>query len=284
MPDNVQDPAVNNDVPAAPSPSAWVPDDIKPFVEAKGWKSPVDAIKGYQNLEKLQRTPIDRTLVLPEKEDAPEWAQVYDRLGRPKSPNDYKFDGVEIEPGVANLLEGEDGFAAVAHKLGLSQKAAGELVNWFNTKSQGAVEQTSEQLAEKHTAELEQVKTAWGSAYEGNVRIAKAAVNALGLGAEELEQIENALGTEWLMKTFHRIGTQLGEHARPGDPNAVPNDSGVGLTPGEASAKLEELFRDKAFTDRYFNGDKDASERVQNLTKAIAGTGLVRPDTMRVAR
>jgi hypothetical protein len=282
MPDEVVQTPLPN-VPAAPSPSAWVPNDVKPFVEAKGWKSPADVISGYQNLEKLQRTPIDRTLVVPEKEDAPEWGQIFDRLGRPKSPADYKFDGVELGEGVANLIQGEDGFAAVAHKLGLSQKAAGELVSWFNQRSEGSVQQTEEQIAERHTAELEQVKTAWGAAFEPNVRIAKAAVSALGLGAEELEQIENALGTEWLMKTFHRIGTQLGEHARPADGGPEANDNGFGLSPAQADAKLRELLRDEAFSKRYFEGDKDANDRVQNLTKAIAGTGLVRPD-QRVAR
>ena len=85
-------------------------EDIRGFVENKGWKDPSDAITGYINLEKyLGADKAGRGLVLP-KDDAAtdEWGQVYDRLGRPKSPDEYKLPVPDGDTGeFAKMAAGE---------------------------------------------------------------------------------------------------------------------------------------------------------------------------------
>lgn len=263
-----------------PPATEWFPAEAKPYVEAKGWKSPADVVASYQNIEKLQRTPIDRTVVLPEKEDDPEWSKIHERLGRPPSPDKYTFEGYQPVDGQPDLVGGDDGFAAVAHKLGLSQKAAGEIYKWYVGKAEGIETLGGEQKAEMHTAAMEKVKTQWGQAYEQNTAIARNAVATLGLDAEALEKIEDALGTEWLMTTFHRIGQRLGEQAPANAEGRGAGREGFGVTPAEAQLKVEELLRDEAFVRRYYEGDREAVDRMQRLHQAIAGTAVVRPNSV----
>jgi hypothetical protein len=265
-------------------PQAWFGDEVKDYVGAKGWKNPSDVITSYQQIEKLQRTPVDRTVVLPEKpDDAEAWAKVHERLGRPASADKYQFEGYEPQDG--DLVQGEQGFAAMAHKLGLSQAQAGELYKWYGGRSQEFEGQSEQMKAEAHTADLEKVRTAWGQAYDQKVSQGKMAASALGLGADDLQKIEDALGTEWLMNTMQRIGAQLDEGgAPPRDDTHVDDGGKFGLSPAEADQKLQELFRDDAFLKRYFEGDKDAMDRVGKLTQAIAGTSLVRPNALVAAR
>lgn len=263
-----------------PNEKAWFGDAHKDYVGAKGWKTPDDAIGSYQQLERLQRTPVDRTVVLPEKpDDAEGWSKVYERLGRPAAADKYAFEGYEPQDG--DLVQGENGFAALAHKIGLTQAQAAEMYKWYGGRASEFEGQTAEMKAEAHTAEFEKVKASWGQAYEQKLTQGKMAISALGLSAEDLEGLENALGTEWLMNTMQRIGAQLDESgAHERDDTHVSEPSKFGLSPAEADLKLQELFRDEQFTKRYFEGDKEAVDRVGKLTQAIAGTSLVRPNSM----
>lgn len=265
------DPA--DDKTPAPAPASWygTTPETEGFVKAKGWTSPDDAVKSYQNLEKLQRTPAARTLVIPDREDDAEgWTQIHARLGRPDAPTGYKLEGYEAAEGQTDLVSGEDGFLAVAHANGLSQRAANALYQWYVQREGGQTEASAERLAVEHTAGLEKMKTTWGQAFEKNIGVARHASRTLGVSEEELSKLEDALGTEWLMTTFHRIGSSLGGEPQLG--GTEPTSRGLGVSPAEAQAKLNELLHDPAFYHRYVEGHPGAMAEVQKLTEAIAGT------------
>src|SRR5690606_18358521 len=61
-------------------------DDLKGFVQNKGFKDPASVLDSYRNLEKLMGTPKERLLRLPENmDDANAMGEIYTRLGRPQT-------------------------------------------------------------------------------------------------------------------------------------------------------------------------------------------------------
>uniref|UniRef100_UPI0019553C3F hypothetical protein n=1 Tax=Methylobacterium sp. B34 TaxID=95563 RepID=UPI0019553C3F len=103
---------------------------FQPLLQAKGWKSPVDALTAYQNLE----THVGRAIVPPGADAKPEdWAPVYDKLGRPQAPDGYT--GVARPADLpADFLPDDDlsGFRQAAHTAGLSDRQAQALFGWFS--------------------------------------------------------------------------------------------------------------------------------------------------------
>jgi hypothetical protein len=87
----------------------------------------------------------------------------------------------------------------------------------------------------------------------------------LGYGVEELESIEDRLGTADMMKLFAAVGSKMGED----DFDAGDGDGGgFGLTPAAAKQQLETLKLDKEFMNLYLAGDKDAMAKYTRLMGA----------------
>ena len=82
---------VVTETPAAPAaPADWtagLPEEMKGYVQNKGFKDPSAVVESYRNFEKLMGVPQDRMIKLPEKaEDKAAWDSIYNRLGRPEKP------------------------------------------------------------------------------------------------------------------------------------------------------------------------------------------------------
>jgi hypothetical protein len=90
-----------------------------------------------------------------------------DKLGRPKSDADYKFEAPKNMPeGLPYDEQLDKSFRGVAHKLGLSQAQAAGLRDMFVEYQVGAyngvAEKTGEQLAQRVTAATEAMEKKWG--------------------------------------------------------------------------------------------------------------------------
>ena len=101
---------------AAPStPPSWTTgftDELKGYVDAKGFKDAQSVVESYRNFEKIKGVPQERLLTLPEKDEDPSWNDVWKRLGRPDQPKDYQLE-VPKEFGV-NRTEND----VVVHGIG----------------------------------------------------------------------------------------------------------------------------------------------------------------------
>jgi hypothetical protein len=235
------------------------PEDVRGFVENKGWKGPTDAISGYINLEKfLGADKAGRGLVLPKDENSPEWDQVYDRLGRPKSPADYKLPIPDNDTGE---------FAKVAaetfHKLGLTSKQAAALTEWYNTESQEKLGAQMEQSFQKSEVELSELQREWGPQFDANVAAGQRAAAALGIDPDTLSKIENVVGTKQLLKAFTDIGKMMAEDSFvEGEGNTK-----FGVSPEAARARIRDLQSDREWTSKYLGGNADAKAEMQRLMR-----------------
>lgn len=247
------------------APVAWLgeADDLTTgYVQNKGWQSPSDAVKSYQNLEKLLGADrAGNTVILP-KPDASteELGAFYNRLGRPADAAGYK---IEVPDG------GSKDFATAAagkfHELGLSQKQGEALAAWWNETAGAQTAAAAAARASQFQADDAALKTAWGQAFQQNLVQAQQAVRGLGLDNAMIDKLSDAMGHKATMELLQKIGSKMGEDSFVAGDGKEP--FGSALTPTQAKAKIAELMKDKNFTARYLNKDLEAKAEMERLHK-----------------
>ena len=237
------------------------PEEVRGTIQTKGWQSPADVIQSYTNLEKLLGADkAGRGVVLPKEDaDPSEWNQVYDKLGRPKSPADYKLPVPEGETGqFAEMAAGK------FHELGLTAKQAAGLAEWWNSQSQEMQASQFNQLAQNSEQEMGQLQQEWGKDYDANIEAARRATRQFGLEAPTLEKIENAIGTKQMLQLFAKIGKGVGEDSFVDGSRA----GGLGMSPEAARVRISQLKGDREWAAKYLGGSADAKAEMERLMRA----------------
>lgn len=249
--------------PAATDWTTGLSDEHKGYVQTKGFKDPAAVLESYVNLEKLARADPSTIIKLPGKDGKPEdWAPVWDKLGKPKDAKEYQIEMPKTG--------GDEKFAEWArgtfHKLNLPRGMAEALAKEWNAYAAGLEQQhgTAREaaLGESRVALTKE----WGAAEQQNVGIAKQAAVALGVDKATIDKLEDAMGYAGVMKFFHGLGAKTGEAAFVTGDNRGGGGFGV-KTPEAAKARIAELRNDKAFVQRYTNGDAAAKQEMELLHK-----------------
>lgn len=238
-------------------------DDLtRGYVEQKGFKDPAAVVNSYQNLEKLMgHERAGRTMVLPkDDQDTETLGKIYDRLGRPAAPEDYKLP----------VPEGDGGeFAKTAskwfHEAGLSNKQAEMLAAKFNEHGGGLQAAQEAQFERQRDEDFAKLETEWGGQFEVRSEIARRAMREAGLTPEEGAQLERTLGVHKAAKAFEFFGKLFTEHNGKGFENS--GGGRFSQTPEEAKSRIDSLTKDKAWQARYFGGDADARAEFDRLQK-----------------
>jgi hypothetical protein len=245
---------------AAAAPTDWTSglnDDLKGYVQTKGFKDPVSVLDSYRNLEKLVGVPKERLLKLPEKDDAPEWNEIYGKLGRPEKPEEYKLPMPE--------KGGSEEFSKWAqttfHGLGLSRKQGEQLVAKWNEFQGGTQKSLSEAQAVKLEAENTSLKREWGAAFEQNAAAVEHAAKEFGMNEKQLLALKEVMGPSSAMKFLHAIGSKISEAPFLGTGDGGSRGNNGALTPAAARHRIAELGGDGDFMRRYAEGG--ASERAE---------------------
>lgn len=240
----------------------WLPADapaeLRGYAQNKGWKTPADVLVGYQNLEKLVGA---KALALPKDEnDVEGFNRVYDALGRPKSPAEYKLPVPEgTDPTFAKAA------ADVFHKAGVSTKQAQAVATWWNGQMADAAKKAEESFQTNSAQAMQKLEATWGGAYKERVETASRAVRQFGITAEHADKLERALGTEFFMDFMWRIGHAIGEHGGAAGLEGQKPGAGGALTPDQAKAEIARLRGDPEWVKAYTNGDAEKNKRMQVL-------------------
>lgn len=254
--------------------SAWygsLEPDVQGWLENKGYKADqvtpellTKAVRGHYNAEKMIGVPVDQLLRLPKDEDPKQWDAIYNRLGRPADPKEYKIE----------LAEGQDpalteAMKPVFHKYGLTSKQAEGLAKEYNAVVGGLVGKMNETKAVETAKQAEALKSEWGAAYEKNLTLARGAVKQFGFDAPTIDKLEQALGFDGVHKMLAKMGATMGED------KFLTGESGNGfgaMSPAAAQQKIAELKRDPNWTNRYLSGGKDELAEMRRLMEmAYAG-------------
>src|SRR3990167_5151188 len=232
-------------------------DDLKGYVQTKGFKEPKDVLESYRNFEKLQGVPKDRLLALPESLEAKEMAQVWERLGAPKESKEYNIE-IPKEHCDEKMAEwAKETF----HKLKVPRAMAENFVKEWNARQLSTVNDMLESKKVEITNEHNNLKKEWGSAYEQNEKIANQAALKFGLSKEEVQGLASSMGATKAIKFLHKLGEGIGE-AKFIDGNTAP--TGV-LTPDQAKSQIKQLYTDSDFSRRLQTGDVDAKNKWNRL-------------------
>jgi hypothetical protein len=248
----------------APAWNSGFDEDTSAYVQAKGWQSPADLLSSYRNLEKFAGGSKN-LLELPGADaDDGAWAKVYDRLGRPESPDKYGLDVPQGgDPELVNW------FSNTAHKLGLSEKQAKALYGEWNSMTGTMQQQMIQQMSQQSEAAIGELKQEWGQAYDKMIDSGKRAVRALGLDESKLSEYESKLGTADMLKLFATLGQKMGEDSFEGGERS--GSGSFGLTPAVARQQVADLKMDRQFMQEYMNGNPDAVSKMKRLMEAAYG-------------
>lgn len=256
-------PAEVNVTPSGATPPAAAPtqdwyssfnDDMKGYVQNKGFKDPAAVVDSYRNLEKLMGAPKERLLKLPEKDDSPEWNDIYSKLGKPSKPEEYNFK-----------LGNESDFKwaqQAFHEAGLTAKQAAALAEKWTGYQESSMKGQQEQFNQKIEQETVGLKKEWGMAYDKNIEQAKRAVSALGVPGEAIDALEKSIGFSAVMKMMHGLGSKLGEDSFVSGQN---KQNFGAMTPESAQNRITSLRGDPAFVQKYVAGDVSAREEMEKL-------------------
>jgi len=241
--------------------SATFDEGTQAYVSAKGWQSPADLLTSYRNLEKFAGGSKN-LLELPgvDAEDSA-WEQVFNKLGRPESPDQY---GLQVPEGASPELT--EWFKGTAHKLGLTAKQAQALYQEWNGMSGSLQEKMQAQMAQQSEQAIDSLKQEWGQQFDSMVDSGKRAVRALGLDEGKLSDMESKLGTAEMLKLFATLGQKMGEDSFAGGERS--GSGSFGLTPAAAKQQISDLRSDQRFMQEYISGNPDAVNKMKRLMEA----------------
>ena len=178
---------------------------------AKSWKEAISEeyrndpnIEKFTEIDALAKSYInatrmigqDKVAVPNENSTEDQWNEVYAKLGRPESADKYKLDvkseAVPIEDGAIKQ------FAETSHKLGLNNKQAQGILEYYKSMMEGSAQQSKVDTETAQAQAEQQLRQEWGKTFEENVKKAGSVAKA-NLGVDVLDmQLKD--------------GTRLGDH------------------------------------------------------------------------
>jgi len=201
--------------PTTEAPKETTQQPISPTTEqpavAKTWKEAISEefrndpnIEKFTEIDALAKSYInatrmigqDKVAVPNENSTDDQWNEVYAKLGRPESADKYKL---EAKSDVVPIDEGAiKQFAENAHKLGLNNKQAQGILEFYKNSMEGTAQQSKIDTETAQANAEQQLRQEWGKTFEENVKKAGSVAKA-NLGVEVLDmQLKD--------------GTRLGDH------------------------------------------------------------------------
>lgn len=244
--------------PAGGSAPAWhagfADKGLATHASVQKFKDPESLAKSYVELEKS-------AVFLPKDNTRESWEKVWNRLGRPETPEGYNLKAPVLPEGAEFDRKPFEGFSSFAHSIGLSQWQAQELVNWAGQKQ--AIGGSGSKLLSP--AKMEKVlRQKWGDAvYDHNIALTQRAV--AHIGGDALAKALKETGAAYHPDVVAALATVGGFLA---EENVIPAS-----TPAQVSGRAEydALFnnKDSAYWDRKHPDHKKAVERVTELAQLV---------------
>ena len=183
---------------ATPSNVAKSDTPVSPTTEtqpvAKTWKEAISEefrndpnIEKFTEIDALAKSYINATqmigkdkVAVPNKNSTEDqWNEVYDKLGRPESADKYTLNAKsEVVPIDENAIKQ---FAENAHQLGLNNKQAQGILEFYKNNMEGTAQQSKIDTETAQAQAEQQLRAEWGRDFEGKVKqagaLAKANIN-----------------------------------------------------------------------------------------------------------
>ena len=162
------------------------------------------SIEKFTEIDALAKSYINATkmigqdkIIMPTKNSTQEaWDEAYAKLGRPESPDKYALDvKSDVVPFDETAIKS---FAEQSHKLGLNNKQAQGILEFYKNNMEGSAQQAKIDTETAQSQAEQQLRQEWGRDFEGKVKQAGALAKA-------------NINPEVLDMTLSN-GTRLGDH------------------------------------------------------------------------
>jgi len=195
-----------------------------------------------------------------------DWKAVYEKLGRPKTAEEYKFNLPEDQKVDEAALKN---FSTQAHKLGLLPGQADGMVKFYNEMIGNELAQADSIATSQREKAITELKTEWGQAYD-----------------QKLQQANNVVADVFpkgFMDTNLADGSKLGDHpavikafatlaGKMGEDNIVQASGPTHMTPKQLDKEIATLQAPgSAYWDNKHPGHDAAVEEVKELFKLKHG-------------
>ena len=214
------------------------------------FKSTDDLALAYINAQKLIGKKTDGTKLPTAESEKDEWDNLYNELGRPKDPTEYKMpDDIDLDVD-SELLVGRN---ASLHELGLTQTQYDGIMNMY-AEEFGRIQDTFVQSEHQVVRESEKaLKEDWGNDYDKNIKLVANTADKFGIKEELMESgLINHLP---VLKMLHKVGNSMQEDGVVKTP-----DSGY-----NRSDEIKQIRNSKAFLDRSHPDHEAVVEKLVKL-------------------
>ena len=222
----------------APDWRGTLPEDLRADPSLKDFKDVGGLAKSYVETKKL----VGAQGIKPPADDAPdeEWGAYYGKLGRPESPEKYTFKPPALPEGMGEVdAEGLDGFRKQAHAVGLTDRQAQGILDWYGTYHVAGVDKLTQHTATERKGAETALKAEWGAAYPRNISLARQTVRDLFADSPTLASaVENAGNNADLVRGLVRIGERMLEHGE------ITGNVPAGESASDLDAKIEKMAAD----------------------------------------
>ena len=135
----------------------------------------IDALaKSYINATRM--IGQDKVAVPNENSTDDQWNEVYEKLGRPESADKYKLD---VQSEIVPLDEGAvKSFAENAHKLGLNNKQAQGILEYYKDSMEGTAQQSRIDTETAQANAEQELRKEWGRSFDENLKKAGSVAKA----------------------------------------------------------------------------------------------------------
>jgi hypothetical protein len=238
------------------------PETVQTLLEAKKWSKVEDIVNGYLELEKFKG--VGEHLVIPEAEDAEGWDDIYSKLGRPETHDQYEFNAPEGTELSEDLI---GSFKQFAHGLGLTQKQFDNIVSFQLDAVTAQSTEYDQQLEQQKLQNVQALKEKWGEAnFETKIKGAKIIADSLGI-YQTLEDKGLASDPE-IIVMLDSIASKTSE-----DVITPPNRQPVQKS---ATEELDEIKKSESFLNKFDANHKTTMARYMELCQVLANTGQSR--------
>lgn len=249
--------------------------DLRGFAELKGWKTEVDVVKSYRDLEKFQGLPPERLAKIPDANDTEGWKAFNQKFGW-SAPADAKEYNLPVPDGFGRDFA--DAISAKFHELNVPTELGRKIAAAANEITLANMQRDEQAIETEHQTDLAKLKTEWGANFEELQQLADRATDGVikqgTMTSEDMEAMRDTLGTAKFLKLWATLGGQQGEAKFvSGDQGGSVN--GV-MTPDAAKVRLGELGRDKEWFKRYEAGGVPERQEYQRLRQIVANATLAR--------
>lgn len=223
-------------------------ESVSGYIQNKGWKNGLEAVTGYQNLEKLIGVPDDQVMKIPGPDDTEAWDAIHTKMGRPESADKYDVTMPE-EGGDKELSEW---FKTAAHESGLSQRQVTAMVPLWNAKMAEMGQAMNQESETQSEASIQTLRGEWGSQWNAKHAAADQAIRMLQVPDETLQKFKAAGLHAEALQLFADIGQRVKEDSFEGGHTSTQ----FGTTPEAAKEKIAELQRNAEFMAAYGDSGK----------------------------